>query len=50
MGNFKKHLQNHMKDGIEIDIKTTLEEAQAQARRNLDMANNQPVLVFVFYK
>lgn len=45
MGNFKKHLQNHIKDGVEIDMKATLEEAQAQARRNLDMTSNQPVSV-----
>lgn len=43
LGNFKKHLQSHVKDGIDIDMKATIEEAQAIAKQNLELADEQPV-------
>ncbi|XP_075168383.1 uncharacterized protein LOC142240575 [Haematobia irritans] len=43
LGNFKKHLQSHVKDGIDIDMKATIEEAQLIAKQNMEMADEQPV-------
>ncbi|XP_005177076.1 zinc finger protein 239 [Musca domestica] len=43
LGNFKKHLHSHVKEGMDIDMKATIEEAQAIAKQNLELADEQPV-------
>ena len=41
--NFKRHLQCHLKDGVEIDVTTAVQEAAAAARHTLELAASDAV-------
>ncbi|XP_069965139.1 zinc finger protein 569 [Bactrocera oleae] len=42
LSNFKKHLQSHVKEGVEVDIASTVAAATAAARQSIELAS-QPV-------